>query len=166
MVSLGSCFSMWSCAVRLIRRPVSREGQRLKNGGFSCVLPFARLPNAERRLCIASDVWEWSSVMRSLGCSIAYSWSVLVRSVSTAAMKASSSSREWNLVALHDATCSTLPSNRPASTSVSGRNWMTKARLYCHWSISNRCDWPSGRLDESEKFVLSPVTHNLGEGAS
>jgi NTE family protein len=58
-----------SCALRLIRRPVSREGQKLKDGGFSCVLPshVCRTQNAD--FVIASDVWEWSSVMRSLGCS-------------------------------------------------------------------------------------------------
>jgi NTE family protein len=58
-----------SCALRLIRRPVSREGQKLKDGGFSCVLPshVCRTQNAD--FVIGSDVWEWSSVMRSLGCS-------------------------------------------------------------------------------------------------
>jgi NTE family protein len=51
-----------SCALRLIRRPVSREGQKLKDGGFSCVLPshVCRTQNAD---------FVIASVMRSLGCS-------------------------------------------------------------------------------------------------
>jgi NTE family protein len=56
-----------SCALRLLRRPVIREGLRLKDGGFSCVLPTHACRELGAGLVIASDVWEWSSVMRSLG---------------------------------------------------------------------------------------------------
>lgn len=56
-----------SCAVRFLRRPVTREGLRLKDGGFSCVLPTHVCRQLGADLVIASDVWEWSSLMRSLG---------------------------------------------------------------------------------------------------
>ena len=58
-----------SCAVRLLRRPVVRDGQQLKDGGFSCVLPTLACRELGADFVIASDVWEWSSLMRSLGCS-------------------------------------------------------------------------------------------------
>jgi NTE family protein len=58
-----------SCALRLLRRPVIREGLQLKDGGFSCVLPSQVCHELDADLVIASDVWEWSSLMRSLGCS-------------------------------------------------------------------------------------------------
>ncbi|HKZ80048.1 MAG TPA: patatin-like phospholipase family protein [Pyrinomonadaceae bacterium] len=58
-----------SCAVRLLRRPVVRDGIRLKDGGFSCVLPSRACRELGAEFVIASDVWEWSSLMRSLGCS-------------------------------------------------------------------------------------------------
>lgn len=57
-----------SCALRL-RRSVVREGLRLKDGGFSCVLPTQACHQLGADFVIASDVWEWSSLMRSLGCS-------------------------------------------------------------------------------------------------
>jgi NTE family protein len=63
-----------SCALRLLRRPVIREGLRLKDGGFSCVLPTHACQELGADFLIASDVWEWSSLMRSLGCSPAKSW--------------------------------------------------------------------------------------------
>jgi predicted acylesterase/phospholipase RssA len=56
-----------SCAVRFLRRPVIREGLRLKDGGFSCVLPTHVCRQLGADFVIASDVWEWSSLMRSLG---------------------------------------------------------------------------------------------------
>lgn len=56
-----------SCALRLLRRPVVREGLRLKDGGFSCVLPTYVCRELGAEVVIGSDVWEWSSVMRSLG---------------------------------------------------------------------------------------------------
>lgn len=56
-----------SCALRLLRRPVVREDLRLKDGGFSCVLPTHICRQLGADFVIASDVWEWSSLMRSLG---------------------------------------------------------------------------------------------------
>jgi NTE family protein len=56
-----------SCALRLLRRPVMRDGLRLKDGGFSCVLPTRACRELGAEFVIASDVWEWSSLMRSLG---------------------------------------------------------------------------------------------------
>lgn len=56
-----------SCAVRLFRRPVLRDGFRLKDGGFSCVLPTRVCRELGAEFVIGSDVWEWSSLMRSLG---------------------------------------------------------------------------------------------------
>lgn len=56
-----------SCALRLLRRPVVREGLRLKDGGFSCVLPTHVCRELGAEVVIGSDVWEWSSVMRSFG---------------------------------------------------------------------------------------------------
>jgi predicted acylesterase/phospholipase RssA len=58
-----------SCALRLLRRPVVRESLRLKDGGFTCVLPARACQELGADFVIASDVWEWSSLMRSLGCS-------------------------------------------------------------------------------------------------
>jgi predicted acylesterase/phospholipase RssA len=63
-----------SCALRFLRRPVLREGLRLKDGGFSCVLPTQACRELGADFVIASDVWEWSSLMRSLGCSPSKSW--------------------------------------------------------------------------------------------
>ena len=63
-----------SCAVRLLRRPVIREGLQLKDGGLSCVLPTQACQKLGADFLIASDVWEWSSLMRSLGCSPAKPW--------------------------------------------------------------------------------------------
>ena len=56
-----------SCALRLLRRPVVRDGLQLKDGGFSCVLPTHICRELNADFVIASDVWEWSSLMRSLG---------------------------------------------------------------------------------------------------
>jgi predicted acylesterase/phospholipase RssA len=58
-----------SCALRVLRRPVEREGLQLKDGGFSCVLPTRACRELGADFVIASDVWEWSSVLRSFGCS-------------------------------------------------------------------------------------------------
>lgn len=56
-----------SCALRLLRRPVIRERLKLKDGGFSCVLPTHACRELGADFIIGSDVWEWSSLMRSLG---------------------------------------------------------------------------------------------------
>ena len=58
-----------SCALRVLRRPVKRQGLDLKDGGFSCVLPTRACRELGADFVIASDVWEWSSVLRTLGCS-------------------------------------------------------------------------------------------------
>lgn len=58
-----------SCAVRLVRQPVMREGVKLKDGGFACVLPTHACRELGADFVIGSDVWEWSSLMRSVGCS-------------------------------------------------------------------------------------------------
>jgi NTE family protein len=68
-----------SCALRLLRRPVAREGLQLKDGGFSCVLPAHVCRVLDAEVVIASDVWEWSSLMRSLGWSQSdYRWTTRV----------------------------------------------------------------------------------------
>ena len=59
-----------SCALRALRRPVLRDGVRLKDGGFTCVLPSHACRKLGADFVIGSDVWEWSSLMRSLGCSV------------------------------------------------------------------------------------------------
>ncbi|HEX6044539.1 MAG TPA: patatin-like phospholipase family protein [Pyrinomonadaceae bacterium] len=56
-----------SCALRVLRRPVKREGLQLKDGGFSCVLPTHACRELGADFVIGSDVWEWSSVLRSFG---------------------------------------------------------------------------------------------------
>jgi NTE family protein len=66
--SLPSAISA-SCALRLLRRSVTRDGLKLKDGGFSCVLPTHVCRQLGAEVVIGSDVWEWSSVMRSFGCS-------------------------------------------------------------------------------------------------
>jgi NTE family protein len=56
-----------SCAIRFLRRPVIREGQRLKDGGMACVLPSLACCELGADFIIASDVWELSSVLRRVG---------------------------------------------------------------------------------------------------
>jgi NTE family protein len=56
-----------SCALRVLRRPVCRDGIELKDGGFSCVLPSHACRDLGAEVVISSDVWEWSSIMRSFG---------------------------------------------------------------------------------------------------
>jgi NTE family protein len=62
-----------SCAMRVVRRPVQRKGQTLKDGGIACVLPAQICRDLGADFVIASDVWELSSVLRSIGCSPAHS---------------------------------------------------------------------------------------------
>lgn len=54
-----------SCALHG-RRPVVLDGERLKDGGFSCVLPseVCRVLGAD--MVIGSDVWEFSALLRSV----------------------------------------------------------------------------------------------------
>jgi NTE family protein len=56
-----------SCAMRVIRGPVHREGHVLKDGGIARALPadFCRHMGAE--FVIGSDVWEVSSLLRGMG---------------------------------------------------------------------------------------------------
>jgi NTE family protein len=56
-----------SCAQRVIRRPVVRSGQRLKDGGIACVLPAKACRELGAEILIASDVWELSSLLRRVG---------------------------------------------------------------------------------------------------
>lgn len=57
-----------SCAIPALRRPVSRDGMRLLDGGISCVLPTLACRELGAEFVIASDVWELSSLLRSAGC--------------------------------------------------------------------------------------------------
>lgn len=63
-----ACAISASCALSFVRKPVMREGKRLKDGGTACVLPSAACREMGAELVIASDVWEFSSLMRSAGC--------------------------------------------------------------------------------------------------
>jgi NTE family protein len=56
-----------SCALRVIRRPVVRTGQRLKDGGIACVLPALACRELGAEFVISSDVWELSSLLRGVG---------------------------------------------------------------------------------------------------
>jgi len=56
-----------SCALRGIRRPVKREGKRLKDGGIACVLPSEACRAMGADFIIGSDVWEVSSLLRGVG---------------------------------------------------------------------------------------------------
>jgi len=56
-----------SCALRGVRRPVTREGKRLKDGGIACVLPSEACRAMGADFIVGSDVWEFSSVLRGFG---------------------------------------------------------------------------------------------------
>lgn len=56
-----------SCALRGVRRPVTREGKRLKDGGIACVLPSEACRAMGADFVVGSDVWELSSVLRGFG---------------------------------------------------------------------------------------------------
>jgi len=55
-----------SCALH-VRRPVVLAGERLKDGGFSCVLPSEVGRDLGADTVIASDVWEFSALLRAVG---------------------------------------------------------------------------------------------------
>jgi NTE family protein len=57
-----------SCAIPRLRRPVARDGLCLLDGGLSCVLPAQACRELGAEFVIASDVWEWSSLLRFVGC--------------------------------------------------------------------------------------------------
>jgi len=56
-----------SCALRGVRRPVRREGKRLKDGGISCVLPSEACRAMGADFIVGSDVWEIGSLLRGFG---------------------------------------------------------------------------------------------------
>lgn len=56
-----------SCALRGVRRPVRREGKRLKDGGIACVLPSEACRAMGADFIVGSDVWEISSLLRGIG---------------------------------------------------------------------------------------------------
>lgn len=56
-----------SCAMRVIRRAVPWNGHRLKDGGISCVLPSLECRDLGAEFIIASDVWEFSALLRGFG---------------------------------------------------------------------------------------------------
>ncbi len=64
--ALASAISA-SCALRGVRRPVRREGKRLKDGGIACVLPAEACRAMGADFVIGSDVWELSSLLRGVG---------------------------------------------------------------------------------------------------
>ncbi len=56
-----------SCAMRVIRGRVHREGHVLKDGGIACVLPADVCRRMGAEFVISSDVWEVASVLRGMG---------------------------------------------------------------------------------------------------
>jgi NTE family protein len=56
-----------SCAMRVVRGRVHRNGQVLKDGGIACVLPAAVCRQMGADFVIGSDVWELSSILRGAG---------------------------------------------------------------------------------------------------
>ena len=64
--NLASAISA-SCSMRVIRRPVHRDGQAFKDGGIACVLPADVCRQMGADFVIASDVWEISSILRGVG---------------------------------------------------------------------------------------------------
>ena len=57
-----------SCSIPRLRRPVKRDGQRLVDGGVACVMPSITCRELGAEFVIASDVWEYGSLLRALGC--------------------------------------------------------------------------------------------------
>jgi NTE family protein len=57
-----------SCSIPYLRRPVEREDQYLIDGGVACIMPSATCRELGAEFVIASDVWEYSSLLRTLGC--------------------------------------------------------------------------------------------------
>ncbi len=55
-----------SCALPIIRRPVWRAGLKLKDGGYTCVLPSQACRALGADIVFGSDVWELSALMRGL----------------------------------------------------------------------------------------------------
>lgn len=64
--SLATAISA-SCAMRVVRRAVPLNGDRLKDGGISCVLPSRQCRELGAEFIIGSDVWELSAFLRGMG---------------------------------------------------------------------------------------------------
>jgi predicted acylesterase/phospholipase RssA len=56
-----------SCAMRVVRRAVSLNGERLKDGGITCVLPSCECRALGAEFIIGSDVWEFGAFFRGFG---------------------------------------------------------------------------------------------------
>ncbi|HYL38722.1 MAG TPA: patatin-like phospholipase family protein [Bryobacteraceae bacterium] len=56
-----------SCAMRVIRGRVHRDGHAFKDGGIACVLPSDVCRRMGAEFVIGSDVWEVSSLLRAAG---------------------------------------------------------------------------------------------------
>jgi NTE family protein len=56
-----------SCAMRVVRRAVPLDGERLKDGGITCVLPTLECRSLGAEFVIGSDVWEFGAFFRDLG---------------------------------------------------------------------------------------------------
>lgn len=63
---LGSAINA-SCAMRVIRGRVRRDGLLFKDGGLACVLPAEVCHGMGAGFVIGSDVWELSSLLRGAG---------------------------------------------------------------------------------------------------
>ena len=63
-----------SCALPIIRRAVWREGLKLKDGGYRCVLPAPACRALGADFVFGSDVWELSALMRGLGYDAYHNW--------------------------------------------------------------------------------------------
>jgi NTE family protein len=57
-----------SCALPVIRRAVWREGLKLKDGGYTCVLPAQACRALGADFVFGSDVWELSALFNAVGC--------------------------------------------------------------------------------------------------
>lgn len=56
-----------SCALRILRGPVKRHGLKLKDGGYTCVLPALACRERGAKFVISSDVWELSGALCAFG---------------------------------------------------------------------------------------------------
>jgi NTE family protein len=63
-----------SCALRMIRKPVHRDGKQLKDGGIACVLPSAVCRTLGAEFIIGVDVWETSFLLQRVGIAPAHPW--------------------------------------------------------------------------------------------
>lgn len=61
-----------SCAMRVIRGSVRRDGHRFKDGGIACALPASACRRMGASFVVSSDVWELSALLRSMGLDVAH----------------------------------------------------------------------------------------------